>query len=1628
MYKPCPSLPANPPQSSMDSYNLHFERMSNVDLHPLSLPVSRLSPAKSNSSIADQLTHHQHGKGDSAYSSFSGGSTAPDYPSPFLPDDLQSSSFSHYADLKYVKSIYHPTQVLQSDSKTMDQLYRSVEAISQQYRNNTSTNVNHHNQNGYNSLYTNNKALSKKEGPLGAPSQGAYPPLHPPPVPARLDSFIAIKNLENSRVHHQGTGVQPQQPQPQKQPKPHNRLHPQPHGLNTPKPETANPDTGKSSLTSDPVYSVWRGSQQQQPQAQQPPSYRPRLQAHDQTRAPLNPEYIFITDSKAASEQQKSTNILGRSPPRGTSQPEHLKVRQPSSSGGCNGDHPNKSSGSSSHFESQRKRADSAHVWLGSEPTRAASPWNAGQSLINSSIQHKGQFYFVTGVCKSESGSRTHSASVCGSEAGSESSTVLETHRLREKERSHSTMDNLFRPLQESSRSSSGVIPDERETFSSQSLDLSSRSPDQENHRLSYISTQSSRSFEALEEIDTIQSRDIGRHTANNPIFYCGPDRNCPPHSTKQTKEVTPLMNNEQPNYHKREEQAKRGKRQPLMDVASERINKETTPLLYHLTGASRAALQPKKDADISIKGNEAIPNRIGHEDVAVEDKERAPKSDTSSKDRGEVISVACNTLDDSFKKYYKEKLKDAQSKVLRETSFKRRDLQLSWPHRIRPKPELRPTVIHAFSPSQDSETSTDTLTPSVTSEETERGSIKEEFGESREERDKETEKENGRPANVAQPQVARIGGRKRLTQEQKKMCFSEPEKLNQLSGGGAPIHSACRSFGNESDGEERWQDGEQGLVAARRRMFETRGRALSAPSASKTNLKHLQQKALVAYMERKTGQKVAEPQQPAPQTPSPSRQRHSLGEKPFDWVPRPLSGNHEGKNTKKKLPRPHSAGRILDSSTSSIRYAQFFSAQSCSGQYAGQLNKPRWRESQGPAQGKAASVESLLDQPEPPSFFRIRSTSTPHAFQPLDYEEDPLPADAMETWSPQTNATEDSLTKPAAEVQQRVRVVAERGKSMEELGASKLTRPSALSKSSEQLDQLWRDSTRPVGPDGDKRGVPFFAEVREAQGPDRGRKKQNVTEQVGKEPEIVGQTSTQGQTPNQTQKRSLLKENSEPGEDATVGTKNPSRSTSPASCYSSRARVHSGSPGSHGPVTDGFRSSTPASETTSDPPSPRCLETSEREIKSTTSTPTQTKLPCENTPSSGRVSTSLSGTGSEREQSVDEPSNVALQPDSNHEVSLSCGVTTDPSLWILRPEEEIKEEVQTSPLTDVFDDESTSVAPPTQTSETSVSSCTSVSDTDISQQVEAKENPETEDEKSGETREIEERRRPEAETESPDRPAERPQWEELVEAAVKADQSLARVLYPLANRKTALMLMEQLLSEDTLLMEEHYKKKQEQKGAAESAEMVAAAEPSPCPSAPDGLKPQRADLQSKADFTEKKRLLASYINERLRSLEETRDALQTEIQENVAHGAALEVLVRDRCLPVELERYNLFIGDLERVVSLLLCLSARLARVQNALSTVDQHTDAEEKQSLDSRHRLLCKQREDAQDLKDNLDRRENLVSTFLSRQLSAEQLRDYRRFVQTKASLLIRHKDLEEKQRLGEEQLEALSNSLHR
>lgn len=82
--------------------------------------------------------------------------------------------------------------------------------------------------------------------------------------------------------------------------------------------------------------------------------------------------------------------------------------------------------------------------------------------------------------------------------------------------------------------------------------------------------------------------------------------------------------------------------------------------------------------------------------------------------------------------------------------------------------------------------------------------------------------------------------------------------------------------------------------------------------------------------------------------------------------------------------------------------------------------------------------------------------------------------------------------------------------------------------------------------------------------------------------------------------------------------------------------------------------------------------------------------------------------------------------------------------------------------------------------------------------------------------------------------------------------------------------------------------------------------------------------------------------------------------------------------------------------------------------------------ESLLHKRSLLLGQTEDARELKENLDRRQRVVHTILSGYLAELQLLDYRRFVSTKPSLLIRQRRVDDFIRQGEEQLARLAESL--
>ncbi|TRY94980.1 hypothetical protein DNTS_004655 [Danionella cerebrum] len=178
--------------------------------------------------------------------------------------------------------------------------------------------------------------------------------------------------------------------------------------------------------------------------------------------------------------------------------------------------------------------------------------------------------------------------------------------------------------------------------------------------------------------------------------------------------------------------------------------------------------------------------------------------------------------------------------------------------------------------------------------------------------------------------------------------------------------------------------------------------------------------------------------------------------------------------------------------------------------------------------------------------------------------------------------------------------------------------------------------------------------------------------------------------------------------------------------------------------------------------------------------------------------------------------------------------------------------------------------------------------------------------------------------------------------------------------------------------------------------------------------------------LNQKKVELLSALRQSLLALRGERDALVEEQKRFTTLAGDTEALVQQRCKPNEREKYRVFVGDQEKIVNLLLSLSARRARVENSLSAAEEQRSPEEQESLQLKRKQLCSQQEDARELKENLDRREQVLLQILSGYLSDPQLRDYQRWVRVKPALLIQQRHLDDLIREGAEHLHRLEEIL--
>ncbi|XP_026572907.1 protein Shroom3 [Pseudonaja textilis] len=291
---------------------------------------------------------------------------------------------------------------------------------------------------------------------------------------------------------------------------------------------------------------------------------------------------------------------------------------------------------------------------------------------------------------------------------------------------------------------------------------------------------------------------------------------------------------------------------------------------------------------------------------------------------------------------------------------------------------------------------------------------------------------------------------------------------------------------------------------------------------------------------------------------------------------------------------------------------------------------------------------------------------------------------------------------------------------------------------------------------------------------------------------------------------------------------------------------------------------------------------------------------------------------------------------------------------------------------------------------------------------------------------------------------------ESLAKEIVHKDKSLLSILDPDSKMKTTMDLMEGIFPRGSRVLKESAKKRIMQKRIKDSAsnfspagnkndEKEAANMPVTCPTYYSVSVP-KAELLNKiknlpeeaggddeqVDINEKKAELIQSLTHKLEILKEAKESLLADIKLNNTLGEEVESLISGLCKPNEFDKYRMFIGDLDKVVSLLLSLSGRLARVENVLSSLGEDADKQEWVSLNEKRKMLAGQHEDARELKDNLDRRERVVLDILCSYLSEEQLQDYQHFVKMKSGLLIEQRELDDKIKLGQEQLKCLLESL--
>ncbi|KAL5012852.1 hypothetical protein ScPMuIL_011403 [Solemya velum] len=185
-------------------------------------------------------------------------------------------------------------------------------------------------------------------------------------------------------------------------------------------------------------------------------------------------------------------------------------------------------------------------------------------------------------------------------------------------------------------------------------------------------------------------------------------------------------------------------------------------------------------------------------------------------------------------------------------------------------------------------------------------------------------------------------------------------------------------------------------------------------------------------------------------------------------------------------------------------------------------------------------------------------------------------------------------------------------------------------------------------------------------------------------------------------------------------------------------------------------------------------------------------------------------------------------------------------------------------------------------------------------------------------------------------------------------------------------------------------------------------------------------DIDNSDSLIKKKGELMDSIVKKLDILKDERRDLQREVEDNELIGKKIDSIVEEKCSRQQRDKFRTYIDDMDKIVKLLLKLSGLLARAENAVQGLPTNAADHQKKSALEKRIKLREQHEEAQSLKSDIDKRKDQVSNFLLKCFTELEMEDYTYFVKMKSKLTIQTQELDDKIKLGEEQLQALRRSI--